>query len=283
VSAAQLKGAQLIAAWRRIMRAQQRYEDANGDIYAAGVTYFTIFAMFPLLMMGFAVVGFLLARRPELLSEIDSKVKAAVPGDFGEQVISLMDAAIDSRTSVGVIGLGTAIYIGLLWMQRLRAALSQMWGQDFPSPGFLNTKFSDVRALVAAFGASLLTVGLSALATSAVRLAGLLRVGSLLMSVLVAWLLFTVMIARLPHRPVPLRRTAMAGLLAAVGFEIFKQLGSVYLRTVMHGPAGTAFGPVLGLMVFAYMTARLVLFATAWAATSEPGPADSANAPPSSG
>jgi membrane protein len=37
---------------------------------------------------------------------------------------------------------------------------------------------------------------------------------------------------------------------------------------VLHGPAGATFGPVLGLMVFAYITARLILFATAWAATS---------------
>jgi membrane protein len=36
----------------------------------------------------------------------------------------------------------------------------------------------------------------------------------------------------------------------------------------VHGPAGATFGPVLGLMVFAYITARLILFATAWAATS---------------
>lgn len=268
------------------MRAQQHYEAANGDIYAAGITYFTIFAMFPLLMVGFAAVGFVLARRPAVLADIDSRVKAAVPGEFGQQVISLMDAAIDSRTSVGIIGLGTALYVGLLWIQRLRAAISQMWGQDFPSPGFLNTKFSDVRALAAVFVASLMTVGLSAVATSALRLAGMLRVGSLLFSVLVAWLLFTTMIARLPHHPMPLRRTAIAGLLAAVGFEVLKQIGSIYLRTVMHGPAGTAFGPVLGLMVFAYVTARLVLFATAWAATaevSEPGPVDSASALPSSG
>jgi len=275
----------LKTAWRRALRANQRYEDANGDIYAAGVTYFTIFAMFPLLMMGFAAVGFVLTRRPQVLADIDSRVKAAVPGEFGQQVISLMDAAIESRTSVGVIGLGTALYVGMLWIQRLRAAISQMWGQDFPSPGFLNTKFSDVRALAAVFLASLMTVGLSAVATSALRLAGLLRVGSLLLSVLVAWLLFTVMIARLPHRPVPLRDTVIAGLLAAVGFEMLKGVGSIYLRTVMHGPAGTTFGPVLGLMVFAYMTARLVLFATAWAATdvSGPGPADSASVPPASG
>jgi membrane protein len=70
----------------------------------------------------------------------------------------------------------------------------------------------------------------------------------------------------LPHDPVPLRRCAGAGLLAAIGFELFKQVGSIYLQTVLHGPAGAVFGPVLGLMVFAYMTARLVLFATAWAA-----------------
>ena len=248
------------------VRAQQRYDQSQGDFYAAGITYFTIFAMFPVLMVGFAVVGFVLARRPDRLAEIDSWVKAAVPGEFGEQIISLMDAAIASRTSVGVIGMATALYVGLLWMQRLRAALSQMWGQQFPPPGFFNTKVSDVIALVAAFVASLLTIGFGVLATSALRLAGSVRLGSLVVSILVAWLLFTVMIARLPHDPVPLRRCAGAGLLAAIGFEAFKQVGSIYLQAVLHSPAGAVFGPVLGLMVFAYMTARLVLFATAWAA-----------------
>ncbi|CAN1553073.1 Rbn Ribonuclease BN family enzyme [Mycobacteriaceae bacterium] len=248
------------------VRAQQRYDQSQGDFYAAGITYFTVFAMFPVLMVGFAVVGFVLASRPDRLAEIDSWVKGAVPGEFGEQIISLMDAAIASRTSVGVIGLATALYVGLLWMQRLRAALSQMWGQHFPPPGFLNTKVSDVIALVAAFLASLLTIGFGVLATSALRLAGSVRLGSLVVSILVAWLLFTVMIARLPHDPVPLRRCAGAGLLAAIGFEGFKQVGSIYLQAVLHSPAGAVFGPVLGLMVFAYMTARLVLFATAWAA-----------------
>ena len=248
------------------MRAQQRYERVQGDIYAAGISYFTLFAMFPLLMVGFAVVGFVLASRPQQLAQIDTRVKAAVPGDFGQQIVGLMEAAINSRASVGVIGLASALYIGLLWMQRLRAALSQMWGQDFPPPGFLNTKLSDLLALVVAFLASLLTIGLSALATSALELTGFARAGSLVLSILVAWLLFTVMIARLPHEPISIGRCAGAGLLAAAGFEVFKQVGSIYLRTVMHGPAGVAFGPVLGLMVFAYVTARLVLFATAWAA-----------------
>ena len=91
---------------------------------------------------------------------------------------------------------------------------------------------------------------------------------SLLVSVLISWLLFTWIIARLPRESVSFRSSVRAGLIAAVGFEVFKQLGSIYLQSVVHGPAGATFGPVLGLMVFAYITARLILFATAWAATS---------------
>ena len=252
------------------VRAHQRYDRAQGDFYAAAITYFTIFALFPLLMVGFAVVGFVLVGRPQLLAEIDSRVKAAVPGDLGPQLIALMDSAIDSRTSVGLIGLATAFYVGLLWMQRVRQALTMMWGQPSATTGFVRKKLTDLRALAVAFVASLLTIGLTALAIPVL----------IIPSVAVSWLLFTAMIARLPRIAVPFRRCATAGLLAAVGFEIFKQVASVYLRIVLHGPAGAVFGPVLGVMVFAYMTARLVLFATAWAATeiSAPVAEDSANA-----
>ena len=96
----------------------------------------------------------------------------------------------------------------------------------------------------------------------------MLRVASLLVSLLISWLLFTWIIARLPRESVSFRSSVRAGLIAAVGFEIFKQVASIYLKAVIQGPAGATFGPVLGLMVFAYITARLILFATAWAATS---------------
>ena len=267
------------------VRAQQRYDSANGDFCAAAVTYYSIFALFPLLMVGFAVVGFMLASRPALLAEIDNRVKAAISGDFAQQLISLMDAAIASRTSVGLIGLGTALWAGLTWMSHLRGALSQMWDPASVSThDFLAAKMSDLSTLVSTFLAILATFGLTWLASGPLSLAGAIRGASLVMSILVAWLLFTWMIARLPREPVPMRRAAEAGLLAAVMFEAFKQLGSVYLRVVMRGPAGTTFGPVFGLMVFAYITARLLLFATSWAATQpvssdQPGAAISSPAP----
>ena len=96
-----------------------------------------------------------------------------------------------------------------------------------------------------------------------------LRVASIVISLLISWLLFTWMIARLPRESISFRSAARAGLMVAVAFEIFKQVASIYLESVVTGPAGATFGPVLGLMVFAYITARMILFATAWAATSK--------------
>src|ERR1700676_3382677 len=85
-----------------VMRAQERYQSRKGDFFAAGVTYFTIFALFPLLMVGFAAVGFVLSRRPDVQAAIESRIKHAVSGDFGQQLVNLMDAAINSRTSLGI-------------------------------------------------------------------------------------------------------------------------------------------------------------------------------------
>jgi membrane protein len=265
-----------------VMRAQKRYQTSKGDFYAAGITYFTIFALFPLLMVAFATGGFVLASRPELLDNIESRIRSTITGNFGEQLVNLMDAAVASRTSVGVIGLAAAAWAGLGWMANLREALSQMWEQRDEPAGFVRTKLSDLFALVSAFLALVLTIALTALGDPKLMttvlgwvgvqdfpaLSGILRGVSLLMSFLVAWLLFSWMIARLPRESISFRSSIRAGLLAAVGFEIFKQVASIYLQSVVQGPAGATFGPVLGLMVFAYITARLILFATAWAATS---------------
>ena len=98
------------------MRAYQRFDERNGGFFAAGLTYYTIFALFPLLMVGFAVVGFVLSRRPQLLSTIDDHIRSPVTGALGQQMLELMNSAIDARTSVGVIGLATAAWAGLGWM-----------------------------------------------------------------------------------------------------------------------------------------------------------------------
>ncbi|BBZ49298.1 inner membrane protein YhjD [Mycobacterium heidelbergense] len=270
-----------------VLRAYQRFDDRNGGFFAAGLTYYTIFALFPLLMVGFALFGFLLSRRPELLNTIDDHVRSSVSGALGQQLLDLIDSAIDARTSVGVIGLATAAWAGLGWISHLRAAVTSMWWErQLDSPGFVRNKISDLIAMVGTFAVIVATVALTALGHAGPMRAILRWFGipefsvfnwvfrgvSVVISMLVSWLLFTWMIGRLPREKVNLLDAARAGLMAAIGFELFKQVASIYLQAVVRSPAGATFGPVLGLMVFSYITAYLVLFATAWAATASEDP-----------
>ncbi|SPM28644.1 inner membrane protein YhjD [Mycobacterium terramassiliense] len=270
-----------------VMRAYGRFDERNGGFYAAGLSYYTIFALFPLLMVGFAAFGFVLSRRPQLLATIDDHIRSSVSGALGQQLIDLMNSAIDARTSVGVIGLATAAWAGLGWISHLRAALTEMWwDQRIESPGFVRNKLSDLLALLGTFGVTMATIAITTFGHEAPLAAVLKWLGipqfsvldwlfwlvSILIAVLVSWLLFTWMIARLPRQKVSLVHSARGGLLAAVGFELFKQVASIYLKVVLRSPAGATFGPVLGLMVFSYITAYLVLFAAAWAATASTDP-----------
>ena len=270
-----------------VVRAYRRFDDRQGGFFAAGLTYYTIFALFPLLMVGFAIFGFVLVRRPELLRTIDDHIRSQVSGPLGQQLQDLMNSAIDARTSVGVIGLATAVWGGLSWISHLRQAVTEMWWvRRLESPGFVRNKFSDLLAMLGTFAVAMATVVLTTVGHAA-PLAALLRwlgipqlvvfdwffwLVSIAISTLVSWLLFTWMIARLPREKVSLVASMRAALIAAIGFELFKQGASIYLRAVLRSPAGATFGPVLGLMVFAYITAYLVLFCTAWAATASVDP-----------
>lgn len=265
-----------------LLRAANTYNGQKGDYFAAGITYFSILSLFPIMMLSFSIAGFVLASRPDLFDELQSSITDAVPGSLGDTVNGLVSAAIDSRGTVGVIGLLGALYTGLGWMSNLREALSAMWSNRNEMPNFVMTKIVDLGALIALGVAVLLSLGLSALSSGSVirgllDLLGLddlpgvqfaIRIAAVVLSVVATWALFTVIIARLPRETVRLRSAARAGLLAAVIFEVFKQVGAAYLEGVTSGPAGVVFGPIIGLMVFVNITCRLLLFCTAWAATA---------------
>lgn len=266
-----------------LARAGARYQGQKGDYYAAGITYFSVLALFPLLMVAFAVVGFVLSSRPDLLTELQTQIADNVPGSFGGTINDLVESAVASRTSVGLIGLVGALYAGLGWTANLREALTAMWERQHERGSFLATKVKDLGALLGLGLALVISLGLSALASGSVvpalldffgvdgipGIGILVRVVSILLALTATWALFAWVIARLPREPVTVRSAARAALMAAVVFEIFKQLGAVYLESVTSGPAGVAFGPIIGILVFAFTTSRLLLFSTAWAATAQ--------------
>ncbi|WP_067843280.1 inner membrane protein YhjD [Nocardia lijiangensis] len=272
-----------------LIRAGGRYQRQRGDHYAAGITYFTVLSLFPLLMVAFAVAGFVLAGNQQLFQELQDKVVENMPGELGTQLNSLIDQAVRSRSTVGVLGLLAGLYTGLGWMANLRAALTEQWEQKVEEGNWFRTKLSDLGALVGLGLAFVASLGLSSLASSNLGAQLLARFGlddlpgarllltllSIVFALLASWAVFAWIIARLPREPVTLASAAKAALLAALAFEVFKFVASIYLQIVLRSPAGAAFGSIIGLMVFSYITYRIILFATAWAATAsenEPEP-----------
>ncbi len=149
-----------------LVRAGGRYQQQKGDYYAAGITYFTILAIVPILMVAFAVAGFALAGNPEWVDEIQDQVSNNMPGGLGETVNGLIDSAISARTSVGVFGLLGAAYAGIGWITNLRDALTAMWEHTHEAGNFVITKLKDFGALLGLGGAMLVTFGLSALSNA---------------------------------------------------------------------------------------------------------------------
>ncbi|SDE92034.1 inner membrane protein YhjD [Pseudonocardia oroxyli] len=265
-----------------LVRAGERYTDRHGDHYAAAITYFSVLALVPILMVAFAIAGFILRSQPDLLAQIQAGITAQVPGQLGDTINQVIEQAISSAGAVGAFGLVGALYSGIGWMGNLREALSEQWAQPPETPNVVKKTVFDLLALIG--------LGLAMIVSFAVSAAGnafgallldlvglgdqgwarfLLAVFAVLLGLAANWLVFMWVIARLPRAPVAARSAVRAAIIGAIGFEVLKQVMQIYLSSVTSSPAGAAFGPIIGLMVFAFFMSRFILFVTAWAATAK--------------
>ncbi|BBG04512.1 MULTISPECIES: inner membrane protein YhjD [Pseudonocardia] len=278
-----------------LVRAGERYTENHGDHYAAAITYFSILALVPLLMVAFAAAGFVLRGNPELLEELRDGIASAAPGGLGETLGQVVDTAVDRAGAIGLIGLGGALYSGIGWMSNLREALTEQWGQRDEAPPMIKRLAFDLLALVGLGLAMVLSFAIASVTGSlGVTLLGMVGLGGVgwaivllnivgfLVGLLGNWLVFLWVIARLPREPVTFRSAAKAALLGAIGFVILQRVMVLYLGSFGGTPVGQAFGPILGLLIFIFFTSRFLLFVTAWAASAEendhgprdiPGPA----------
>lgn len=266
------------------MRMQDRFASEGGNQYSAGVTYFSVLALFPLAMLLFATLATILANRPELLTQVQEEISGGLPGEIGGLVNTVIDQAIAQRGAVFGIGALTALWSGLSWMTNLRAGVSAMWKMD-PTEGgnFVVKKLRDLIALLGLLLALMLAFAVTAVGSSSftrdilawlgidgfpgmsfvIFLAGLL-LGTLANFLVMAWLVFA-----LPRTKVPRRSGVQAALLGAVVFEAIKQLSTLMFSSAVNNPAGAIFGPVIGLMVVMYLVWRVVMYVVAWSATTE--------------
>lgn len=271
-----------------LLRAVERFNDRMGNQFGAAITYFSFLSLIPLMMVAFAVAGYVLASHPTLLEDIFTRILNNVSDPtLAGTLKNTLSTAVQQRTTVGLIGLLIALYSGINWMGNLREAVSEQFRENPVRHPQDKEKMwvkylRDFIALTGMLIALIVSLSITSVSGSAQTLIiRLLHLDAIIwlkpvwhtiglgISIFANYLLFFWIFWRLPpHRP--RHKPLIQGtLIAALGFEVIKIIMTYTLPKLVSSPSGAAFGPVLGLMAFFYFFARLILFCAAWIATAD--------------
>jgi len=278
---------------KHLIRAITRYGDRLGSQFAGAMTYLSFLSLVPILMVGFAVGGIVLANNPEMLDELQVQVAKLLPVGIAEPVSALINGVVANPLGIGIVGLLIALYSGIGWMGNLRKAVRALWRPQFEEDKatvdnvFIAT-LKDLGSLAGLAVAIVLSLGLSAFGvqfqTTLLDFLGLgdqdwlkpvIVASSILIAMAADVLIFLWVYTVLPGRALrsPMKARLLGSILAAIGFEVLK-FALINLLPSISGGSRTAqiFGPVIGLLFFFNLVSQLVLFIAAWVATAEGGP-----------
>src|SRR4051795_9406198 len=130
----------------------EHYSKVEGSLLAGAVTYFGFLSFFPLLALGFSVVGYISGAYPDARDHLVTAIEEIFPNIVTENgagnTISL-DEIEGAKTAEGIIGLVPLLYAGLGWLSGLRNALEAAF--QVPKriqPNFVVGKLIDLGALI---------------------------------------------------------------------------------------------------------------------------------------
>jgi len=257
-----------------LARAARRYREADGRRLAAAVTYYAFFAVFALALLGFATLGYVLH-------------EPAVETYLADNLPQLDTGAVrDARSALGAIAFVSLPVIGWLWVDALRSSLRAIWRREqYPGP-LIRRVLIELLVLIglgALLGVSLaVALGTTALmdwlvldllgadvAPARWLLAGI----ALLLGMGINTVLAVAVLTALPRLRVPPRRVLGPALLVAVGLEVLKTAGRVFVERTDANPAFQVAAGTAGLLVFLFLFNQLMLFAAALTATAGEPPA----------
>ena len=249
---------------RAVLRVQSRYGEEAGGVLANGLAFQAFISLFPLLLLGLSVIGFVLADRPDLAERWNEAVRDGVPG-LSALVGENLDVVTRSRAGTGLIGLAGLAWTGTGLVRVGRAIVLNILGIDDPAnplsgPARAIASFA-VLSLAAAVA---LGVGVWAGNTPASGWTGtVLRAGAFVVSAVVNVAFFTLVYGVLTRPRAPGWATlARGGVFMGFIWTVLTVVGSVYARrTVGNATAvyGT-FAASLGLLVVLSIAARAYVY-----------------------
>lgn len=237
-----------------MLRVSDRFGAVGGGALASAIALSTFLSLFPLLLVAIALLGFLSSGDTAFAGRLVDGL--GLEGRSAELVTDALDTATESRRAASIVGLAGLAWSGLGVVGALQAALNAVWQEQ--GRGLVD-RLVAIRWLG---GAALLFLASTALGPVGRFLPGwatplLVVAGFGLSSVLFTWTYTT-----LGNTHGAWRAHLPGAVLLAVGFEVLKQVGSIYLphlvasSSALYGSLGTVFAVLAWLAIYG----RLVVY-----------------------
>ena len=240
-----------------------KFFDDQGGYLAAVITYYAFIAIFPLMLIGTSVLGFVLQGHPDLQREILTSALAQFP-IVGDQLGR--PEGIQGSTSAVIIGAITALYGVIGLGQAAHNAINVCWA--VPRNVRLNPIISRLRSLVWIVGAGLALVFIAVITSVGSHLELLGRDFSsevhgvaVVLSVVVNALVLALMMRLSTPRDETLRNVLPGAALVAVLWQLLQLVGGLYVEHVIKKASemNAIFALVLGLVALVYIATVLAM------------------------
>ena len=280
---------------RASARTAKRISQNNVPTFAAAISFQFVISIFPLLAAVTVGVSFFVDA--DTLAEQVSKIAGVIAPSPELLLDGTLQSVTDLRGQVGVVSLLGLLWTGSSLFAALRRGLDAAVGAQ-QRPRYLQSRLFDLgvgamTGLILAVSVGL-TAGLTVLqqievlglSSPLASLGALLRMLTVLVPVITTTGIFAVLFGVLPAQPLPRRAAMLAGALAAVLFEIGKNVFVWYVSSfanfnVIYGPLAA----LVVLLVWLYYSSLIVLGTAAFGAevarSTQPAAAENAASPKS--
>ncbi len=238
----------------------KRFSDQDGGFFAAALTYFAFFSVFPLVLFSISVLGFVVFLSEEIRRQLVDAGVSAFPLISGIVQPENLKTIEDARFSLAGIALLLVLYSGTGGIVAFEHALNRIYNLTDEGT-FIQKRLKALKFLASIGLVALISVALGSLAllvgSPLVRLVP--RTGSIIASVL----LFACAFKFLPSITRTWREVLPGALIAGAIFEVLKIVGPGYLEAGTEGREETfgAFAAAAGLLVSAYLLCQVALLA----------------------
>ncbi len=233
----------------------------------ASLSYYTLFSLFPLILVALSILRLLLLNS-DGARDVILDALASVTGGFREDFVAALDAAVETRRASGIIGTITLL-LGASWVfGELVSAFNIIWQVEAPSSGgplafMKSTLFSFALVLSGTFlllVSMIISAVLSILGDFTNALPGgvlVWRTTQIFFNLTVLTAIFALLFKYLPRTYVAWRDVWLGAVLTAILWTMLQSAIAFYIALSSYKDYG-AVGSTLALVAWVYLSSQVL-------------------------